>query len=202
MTSDEFKELEEAFQNALSFEGTERDAFLDKLDQDRPDLANRVRELLKADSTGDTIAEPIAASIKALENEDGDPWVGKTIGDWRLGRRLGVGGMGAVFLADRIDEQYTQTAALKIMGAQLLDHNAAVRFRAERQILANLNHPNIATLIDGGSTDISLWNMSMVCASMNIAMKRTLQLMSGFHCSRNFAPLLIMLIEILWFIAI
>ncbi|MEX6634786.1 protein kinase domain-containing protein [Hyphococcus lacteus] len=156
MTSDEFKELEEAFQNALSLEGAERDAFLEKLDRDRRDLAKRVRELLKADATGDTIAAPIAASVKALKEDGDDPWIGKTIGDWRLHKRLGAGGMGAVFLADRADEQYAQTAALKIMGAQLLDQNAAARFRAERQILANLNHPNIATLIDGGSTDDGL----------------------------------------------
>jgi len=153
MTSREFKDLEEAFEKAVSLEGEERSAYLTALDLEQPDLAKRVRQLLKADAAGETVPSAIAASVKALGNDAVDTWVGRTIGDWRLTERLGLGGMGAVFLVARVDKQYEQTAALKIMGAQLLDANAAARFRAERQILANLNHPNIATLIDGGSTE-------------------------------------------------
>ena len=156
MTSNEFEEIENAFQEALKLEGDARGAFLEVLERENPKIAHRVRNLLKADATNDTIAEPIAASLESLALETEDPWLEKRIGDWRLTKRIGAGGMGAVFFAERADEQYTQTAALKLMGAQLLDENAATRFRAERQILANLNHPNIAKLIDGGSTEDGL----------------------------------------------
>ncbi len=61
--------------------------------------------------------------------------------------------MGTVYLAERADEQFDQTAALKLMSAQLRSSDAVARFLAERQILANLNHPGIASLIDGGTTE-------------------------------------------------
>ncbi len=64
--------------------------------------------------------------------------------------------MGAVFLAQRIDDNYEQKVAIKIMSAHLVQADAINRFRAERQILANLRHPNIAQLLDGGTTDEKL----------------------------------------------
>jgi len=157
MTAADFKAIEEAFQHALELEDDAREAYLKELTNEHSEIAARVRQLLKADAaTGDSFAGPIAASVKALAEETEDPWVGRTVGDWRVVSRIGAGGMGAVFLAERADDEYAQKVALKVMGAQLLDQNAAARFRAERQILANLNHPNIAMLVDGGSTDDGL----------------------------------------------
>ena len=98
MTSREFKDLEEAFEKAVSLEGEERSAYLTALDLEQPDLVNRVRQLLKADASSETVPSAIAASVKALGKDAVDTWVGRTIGDWRLTERLGSGGMGAVFL--------------------------------------------------------------------------------------------------------
>jgi serine/threonine-protein kinase len=101
-------------------------------------------------------AVQIAASVRALGAASDDPWIDRKIGAWTIVRRIGTGGMGAVFLANRSDEQFAQTAAIKIMTASMLGREAVVRFRAERQILANLNHRNIAKLIDGGAVETDL----------------------------------------------
>ena len=61
--------------------------------------------------------------------------------------------MGTVYLAERDDDQYRQKVAIKLVKSALLDHKAHGRLKAERQILANLEHPNIARLLDGGATD-------------------------------------------------
>jgi eukaryotic-like serine/threonine-protein kinase len=78
---------------------------------------------------------------------------GRVIGRYRVIRTLGRGGMGTVYLAERADQHYHQHVALKVMSRSLFHGEPAGRFRAERQILARLNHPNIARLLDGGQTD-------------------------------------------------
>jgi non-specific serine/threonine protein kinase/serine/threonine-protein kinase len=79
--------------------------------------------------------------------------VGSRIGPYLLRERLGRGGMGEVFAAVRADGQYEQQVALKIVRAGLTSPDVLDRFRVERQILADLDHPNIARLLDGGTTD-------------------------------------------------
>ncbi|MCA8888308.1 MAG: protein kinase [Parvularculaceae bacterium] len=157
MTSDEFKQVEDAFARAVALEGDARARFVDEFAARRPALGPKLRRLLAADAVGaDTLGAPVAASVKALSDGAADAMIGAMAGVWKIVKRIGAGGMGAVFLAERTDQQFTQTAAVKIMTAQLLDENSGARFRAERQILANLNHPNIATLIDGGATQSGL----------------------------------------------
>jgi serine/threonine protein kinase/Tfp pilus assembly protein PilF len=80
-----------------------------------------------------------------------DP-TGRTIGPYRLVRSLGQGGMGEVFLAERADEQFRQHVAIKLVRRGLLSKHIEGRLRQERQILASLDHPNIARLYDGGTT--------------------------------------------------
>ena len=80
-----------------------------------------------------------------------DP-AGEIIGPYRVVRSLGQGGMGEVFLAERADEQFQQRVAIKLVKRGLLSRQIQSRLRLERQILANLDHPNIARLLDGGTT--------------------------------------------------
>jgi serine/threonine-protein kinase len=80
-----------------------------------------------------------------------DP-AGEIIGPFRLIRSLGRGGMGEVFLAERADEQFRQLVAVKLVRRGLLSRHVQGRLRLERQILATLDHPNIARLFDGGTT--------------------------------------------------
>jgi Tfp pilus assembly protein PilF len=75
---------------------------------------------------------------------------GRRIGAWQLVREIGRGGMGVVWEARRADQQYDQRAAVKLLRASLLSEREILRFREERQILASLNHPCIARLLDGG----------------------------------------------------
>lgn len=77
--------------------------------------------------------------------------MGVRIGAYRVLRTLGVGGMGEVFLAERADAQFEQQVAIKVVTGTHLSRNMQSRLKNERQILAQLDHPNIAHLIDGGS---------------------------------------------------
>ncbi len=77
---------------------------------------------------------------------------GERVGPYRIVRSLGRGGMGEVFLADRADEQYQQQVAIKLVRRGLLSRHVQGRLKQERQILATLDHPNIARLFDGGTT--------------------------------------------------
>lgn len=83
-----------------------------------------------------------------------DAWIGRQLGAWRIVRAIGRGGMGVVYLAERQDGEFHQQAALKMLRGRD-DSEATNRLVAERQILANLEHPNIARLLDGGSSEDS-----------------------------------------------
>ncbi|WP_395681330.1 protein kinase domain-containing protein [Dokdonella sp.] len=96
-----------------------------------------------------SLAEHIAIQ-DALESAQGQP--GSLIGPFRLLRQIGRGGMGAVWLAERADGAFVQHVAVKLIRSGWDADDVIARFRAERQILAGLQHPNIAHLIDGGVT--------------------------------------------------
>src|SRR5262245_25178635 len=97
---------------------------------------------LASDLTADADLEIDVAASRARD-----------IGSWRIVRLLGRGGMGSVFLAERADGQFEQQAALKLSRVGFDDEAAMARFVVERQIVARLDHPNIARLIDGGVAD-------------------------------------------------
>ena len=76
---------------------------------------------------------------------------GDRIGPYRVLRTLGVGGMGEVFLAERADAEFDQRVAIKVVFGGSVTHAVQSRLKIERQILAQLDHPNIAHLLDGGT---------------------------------------------------
>ena len=85
-----------------------------------------------------------------------DSAIGRRIGAYRTVREIGRGGMGAVYLALRDDEAFQKQVAIKVIRRGMDMDFLIRRFRTERQILANLDHPNIARLLDGGTTDDGL----------------------------------------------
>lgn len=91
-------------------------------------------------------------SVTAPSAEVQDPMVGRQLGAYKLVRRVGQGGMAAVYLAARADDEYSKQVAIKVVQPGLDGHNLLIRFRNERQTLASLDHPNIVKLLDGGST--------------------------------------------------
>lgn len=150
----DLKKFEAAYAHALSLQGSARETYLDELRKEDSDLGAAVADLLN-DSRHDDDAflrEPISASAAELNKSTVDPWRGRELGSYRIIERIAAGGMGAVFLAERADDQFEQRVAIKIMTSQLLDDYAIERFKVERQILASLQHPYIAQLLDGGTT--------------------------------------------------
>ena len=142
-------EIEDVFHAASALEGADRAALLEGC---APEVRREVESLL-ANLDG---AE---ASIEARMNRparacaaDTPLREGARIGPHRLIRRIGAGGMGAVYLAIREDGEFQQTVAIKLVAGGMDPGWAATRFRYERQLLARLTHPNIARLLDGGST--------------------------------------------------
>src|SRR5262249_17938390 len=81
-----------------------------------------------------------------------DPFIGRRMGPYRVVRQIGAGGMGQVYLAERADE-FHQKVALKLLKREMAHKELVSRFRNERQILAGLDHPCIARLLDGGATE-------------------------------------------------
>jgi serine/threonine protein kinase len=146
-----FERLEALFHEALPRSAEERATLFDRTCRDDPELRSEVERLLAAhDRAGGFIGVPVAR-LTGLEAEE--PVDGRRIGPFRVVRELGRGGMGAVYLADRADGGFAQKVAIKLIKRGMDTDHVLARFRAERQILASLDHSNIARLVDGGSTE-------------------------------------------------
>jgi len=123
-----------------------------------PDAATRddVRELLRVYEENPGFLEaPIdaAAAIRLIEGEEGHPARARRFGPYRLVREIGRGGMGVVYEATRDDAEFERRVAIKVLPAALASATHDERFRFERQVLAGLDHPNIARLFDAGTSD-------------------------------------------------
>jgi len=120
-----------------------------------PEVVDEVRALLRADREAEGFLEDaVAAGLASLDEDRRDLWLGCELGSFRLTRRIGTGGMSRVYEGERIDEQVRQRVAVKLIRVGY-DESARFRrrFRNERQILANLEHPGIARFLDGGETE-------------------------------------------------
>lgn len=159
MTTDprRWRKVEAILDAVLDAPAAARPPLLARLCGDDPALRREVEALLTADATGDGWLDGSAleaASGFLAETGDTDLlWAGRMVGPFRLGREIGRGGMGLVYLAERADGRFTQAVAIKLMRREWGGDDAARRFTVERQILARLNHPHIARLLDGGETD-------------------------------------------------
>ena len=145
-TAERWAAIETAFGEALRLSETERAAFLDALERNDAALAAEVRSLLAA-------GDPWWLDDAAVALPDVPATSTEYIGSYRLIRPLGRGGMGEVWLAVREHGEFRQHVALKIVRGGSESAELIAGFRAERQILASLNHPNIAHLLDVGETD-------------------------------------------------
>jgi tetratricopeptide (TPR) repeat protein/tRNA A-37 threonylcarbamoyl transferase component Bud32 len=151
MIAEGWKRAKDLFSEALGLPETEREAFLEA-QQDEPEILDEVRSLLAAYRDSPEFLENATPTLLAelRSRESAIPFAGRRIGAWELVREIGQGGMGVVWEARRADRQYEQRAAVKLLRASLFSEQDARRFREERQILASLNHPGIARLLDGG----------------------------------------------------
>ncbi len=157
MTPEQWARIQELFQGALEQPVGARDAWLSGQTAD-PLVIGDVRALLRADESDSDglIGGAIAAVADSLQSTDApalvpSPKADARVGAYRLEREIARGGMGAVWLAVRADDAYQARVAIKFVRDQFASPGLADRLRAERQILANLTHPNIAWLLDGGT---------------------------------------------------
>jgi tetratricopeptide (TPR) repeat protein/tRNA A-37 threonylcarbamoyl transferase component Bud32 len=117
------------------------------------ELRAEVESLLSFDSPDAPLADLIAGEAEAVLESRASPSEGLRCGPYRLTRLLGRGGTGEVFLAERIDGQIDQRVAIKLIQQSVSRHSFRNRFLQERQILASLQHPGIARLLDAGETE-------------------------------------------------
>lgn len=139
--------IKNTFQAARALEGGAREVYLSDSCGDDQALRDEVEHLLSSyDEAGDFLSEPAALG----EEEPAAP--NDRIGPYVISKRLAEGGMGTVYLAVRDDDVFRKVVALKLVREGLYDEATEKRFRQERHILARLQHPNIAAVLDGGST--------------------------------------------------
>ena len=154
---DRWQRVGQVLDAALGCAPEEWPRLLDAMCADAPDLRREVQELLEhVDDARRYLAEPpstAAAAAVADAQPTLESHAGERIGAYSLVREIGRGGMSRVFLARRADGAFEQDVALKLLHPGLDTEVDRARFRAERQILASLNHPNIARLFDGGITE-------------------------------------------------
>jgi serine/threonine protein kinase/tetratricopeptide (TPR) repeat protein len=171
MSPERWRDIEELFQTAVELPPDERARFLDEKCGADDDLKREVAKLIASDeSASDFIESPIWTDSSFLNtsakrelsssidggNGDRDDFLDKRVGVYRLTREIGRGGMGAVYLADRADGEFQQRVAIKLIKRGMDSDFIIRRFRHERQILASFEHPFIARLLDGGTTDDSV----------------------------------------------
>jgi serine/threonine protein kinase/Tfp pilus assembly protein PilF len=164
MSSSNWQKIEEIFDEAAELPRAEREAFLNEACGDDADLRREVEALLAADEqSNDFIESPIIASNTLanllpdnLEDSVAPHFLGKRVGAYELVRELGRGGMGAVYLGRRADSEFRKQVAVKLVKRGMDTDFILKRFRNERQILATLDHPNVARLLDGGTTEDGL----------------------------------------------
>jgi serine/threonine-protein kinase len=152
MSPDRWQRVEELFFAALDHAPVERDAYLTLQCGDDPELRSQVDALIaSSEQPSDFLERAVAEGIP-----DGGLLEGRRIGPYVVEREIGAGGMGTVLLAERADEQFRQQVAIKVLAGRWASQGVIERFRAERQILAGLNHPGIARLLDGGIAEDGL----------------------------------------------
>jgi eukaryotic-like serine/threonine-protein kinase len=154
MDPERWRKIEDLFHGALEQPESERSAWLQGACGDDRSLLSEVESLLESENSAaipsihDQVATAVKATAKSLEQER----FTKTIGPYRILQQIGRGGMGTVYLAERADGHFEKRVAVKMVQPGLDTEFILTRFRRERQVLAQFDHPNIGRLLDGGTT--------------------------------------------------
>ncbi len=156
MTPERWEKVKEILAAALDLPPHERASFLDRQCNTDDSLRSEIELLLRHEQKAgpgfldeSDLAEAAAALIPVEDNS----WIGRRVGAYRIVEQIGAGGMGEVYRAFRADDQFRKEVALKVIRAGQDSNSVITRFKNERQILASLEHPNIARLLDGGTTE-------------------------------------------------
>ncbi len=151
MTQERWQHVKSVLDDALERSGPERATYLEAACRGDEELRREVDSLLASEAEAeDFIETPV---FRICRDDDKPLPEGQRIGAYRIVREAGRGGMGTVYVAERADEQFRRQVAIKVVRRGMDTDEILRRFRAERQILANLGHPNIAGLLDSGTTE-------------------------------------------------
>ena len=155
MTPERWQEVAEQMEKALRLEAHERFPYLAQLAVEDPDLHREVESLLAShqEATADFLKSPMGQVRPDPSSTSLRSMLNRRVGAYQVVELIGVGGMGEVYRAFRADDQYQKQVALKVVSGGKDSGFVISRFKNERQILASLDHPNIARLFDGGTTE-------------------------------------------------
>jgi serine/threonine protein kinase len=149
-----WKAVEELFHEALRRPAAERESWVESQTAVDAGVRHEVQSLVAALDKHDELSRHASAKPREPELPDAPSLPGsRRFGAYRIERLIGAGGMAAVYLARRDDGEFQQEVAIKVMGLNLGGAAFLHTFRQERQVLANLNHPNITRLLDGGVSE-------------------------------------------------
>jgi non-specific serine/threonine protein kinase/serine/threonine-protein kinase len=188
MTPEHWQRVEALFHAALERDAEFRDAFLRDACAGDESLLHEVRKLVESHQPAQRAIRTAAVrdAVQNLAVAESTLPTGSQIGAYRVIREIGRGGMGTVFLAERADEQFEKQVAIKLIRRGMDTESIIRHFRNERQILASLEHPNVARLIDGGTTEDGLPYVVMeyvegqaideYCAANNLSVTERLEL--------------------------
>jgi len=153
MLPERWRQIKKILDSTLEHSPKSRGAFLNSVCAGDAELRREIESLLEfEDAETDFIGESVFELTDNLFDTDAKSFIGKNFGNYKIAHEIGAGGMGAVFLATRTDGEFTQRVAVKLIKRGINSDIVRRRFYRERQILASLEHPNIARLIDGGTT--------------------------------------------------
>lgn len=154
MDADVWLRVKEVLQKALEVNAAERAKLLDEMGVSG-ETRREVESLLSFDDANGGMMELSAVELSRdfIAEDSGSELAGQRVGHYRIVSELGQGGMGSVYLAERADGKFEQKVALKLLKREMNTRALRRHFEQEREILASLEHPNIARLLDAGSTD-------------------------------------------------
>ena len=151
MSDEKRIDLDEVLDAAIDLPADERKAFIvDACGGDEAAESEALSLLRAYESADDFLEKPVTVPAELAAQQD---WSGQTIASYHLLEEIGAGGMGRVFLAERSDRDFEQRVAIKLIPRGVMGEETIRRFRNECRVLAMLEHPNIARMIDGGLTD-------------------------------------------------
>jgi serine/threonine protein kinase len=159
MTPERWQKIKDVLATVLDLAPDERAGYLAKSCAGDDLLRHDVEVLLQREqkSNADFLSQTsLAETVAVLLPEEENPWIGRRVGAYQIVEQIGIGGMGEVYRAYRADDQYRKEVALKVVRAGQDSGLVLSRFKNERQILAGLEHSNIARLLDGGTIDDGL----------------------------------------------
>jgi len=152
MDKKQWQRIKSIFNEAIDLSKEERSIFLDKTCEGDIALLDELNSLLKSyEDSGNFMDQP-EEDVLLLREASRDPYLGKKIESFKIISLIAEGGMGRVYLAKRMDDQFSQTVAIKLVRYSFNSDYLLLRFHNERQMLSALNHPYIAQLLGGGTT--------------------------------------------------